>query len=197
MVRIYLETGKSTTSEFVFVDTLMRHWGISDEMYEIECVNGKDRLHLMANKMKETTLEGGKNLIIFDADSADNDGGFEIRKSDILHKLEVMKVEASLFLFPDNQNEGDVETLIETLIQRDKHKRFFSCYSGYEMCLGDEYQAPNLKGKLHTYITAQKGLTKKQRNSIGSGQWLFENKDYWDIDRETLKPLKDFILQSF
>lgn len=197
MVRIYLETGKNTTSEYVFVDTIIRHLGISPEMYEIKCVSGKDSLHLMENKMKETTLEGGKNLVIFDADSPENGGGFEKRKFDILHQLEGMRVDASLFLFPDNQNDGDVEVLMETLVQKDKHRRFFRCYSSYEMCLGDEYQAPNLKGKLHTYITAQKGLTKKQRNSIGNGQWLFENKDYWDIDRDTLTPLKDFILKAF
>ena len=165
MVRIYLETGKKTTSEYVFVDTIIKHRGISSEKYEIECVNGKDSLHQLKNKMQETTLEGGINLVIFDADSADNGGGFEKRKSILLQQLEDMKVEASLFLFPDNQNDGDVEVLMETLVLKDKHKRFFSCYNGYEMCLGDEYQAPNLKGKLSTYISAQKGLTKKQRNS--------------------------------
>lgn len=197
MVRIYLETGKNTTSEYVFVDTIIRHLGISSEMYEIKCVNGKDSLHLMENKMKETTLEGGKNLVIFDADSPENGGGFNVRKDALLQQLQSMGAIAELFLFPNNHDDGDVEVLMETLMQKELHKRFFHCYGGYETCLGNEYQTPNLKAKLHTYISAQKDLSQKQRKALGSGQWLFEDKRFWDIDRETLNPLKDFILEMF
>lgn len=197
MVRFYLETGKKTTSEYVFLKTLLKHWGILDQNYEIECVDGKDSLHLMTNKMKETALEGGKNVIIFDADSAQNGGGFDRRKTELEELLREMGVTAELFLFPNNQDDGDVEVLMETLMQKELHERFFHCYGDYEICLGNDYQAPNLKGKLHTYISAQKDLSNRQRKSLGAGQWLFNEKRFWNIDRETLNPLRMFIKGVF
>ena len=54
------------------------------------------------------------------------------------------------------------------------------------------YQVPNLKGKLHTYINAVP-MEKKLRNSLGSGNWQFQNSDYWDLDCEYLNPLKIFL----
>ena len=197
MVRIYLETGKKTTSEYVFVRTLLKQWGILDENYEIECVNGKDSLHLMTNKMRETTLEGGRNVVIFDADSVQNGGGFNCRKAELKEMLREMEVAAELFLVPNNHDDGDVEVLMETLMQKEQHERFFHCYGDYEICLGNDYQAPNLKGKLYTYISAQKDLSNRKRKSLGEGQWLFEDKRFWNIDRETLNPLREFIKTMF
>ena len=40
MIKIYLETGKKTTSEYVFIETWLRVLGL-DKSYQIECVNGK------------------------------------------------------------------------------------------------------------------------------------------------------------
>ena len=193
MVRIYLETGEDTTPEYVFVNTLMKHWGYDSNSFEIVRVGGKDKLLLMAPKMKETTLEGGKNLVIFDADSAANGGGFNERNEALIQLLQSMGVIAELFLFPNNHDDGDVEVLLETLTRKDLHKRFFDCFNDYECCIGTEYNAPDLKAKLFAYMTAQKGLSKTKLKKLKSGQWLCENKDYWDIDRDTLKPLKDFI----
>ena len=34
-------------------------------------------------------------------------------------------------------------------------------------------------------------------SEIKSGQWKFDDTDYWDIDRETLNPLKTFIRNAF
>ena len=62
--------------------------------------------------------------------------------------------------------------------------------SGYS-----KYNVPNLKGKLHTYMSAQK-LSKKYRDRFGSGDWLFDNKNYWNLDVEALQPLKDFLKEN-
>lgn len=68
MIKIYLETGKKTTSEYVFIETLLRVLGL-DKSYQIECVNGKDNLANAANTFMANTESGGKNLIVFDADT--------------------------------------------------------------------------------------------------------------------------------
>lgn len=46
---------------------------------------------------------------------------------------------------------------------------------------------------MHTYISAQKTLSNTQRNKLGSGQWLFNDARYWNLNAEALKPLKDFL----
>ncbi len=193
MTRIYLETKHRKTSEAVFIKTLLTHIGKSEESYEIICVDGKDNLSCVAPKLQETIIEGSKNIIIFDADTEKNKGGFIKRKAEIEAKLLELGVHALIFLFPNNSEDGDVESLLERLMQTNTHKRFFDCYHDYEACLGLEYRAPNLKGKLHTYISAQKDLTTKQIRNLGSGQWLFDDIRFWDLDNEALNPLKEFL----
>lgn len=89
---------------------------------------------------------------------------------------------------------------MESAARRDLHKVFFDCFEDYEKCvsgvkdkLGQPlYNTPNLKGKLHTYMNAQK-LSNKLRRRLGSGDWLFSKTDYWDLHADALRPLIDFL----
>ena len=76
------------------------------------------------------------------------------------------------------------------------HEQWLHCYSDYETCLGNHYLTPNLKGKLFTYISAQKTLSNTQRNKLGSGQWLFNDAQYWNLNAPELQPLKDFLCNN-
>ncbi len=197
MTRIYLETGKKSTFEYVFMRTLLGSMGYGSGKVEILCADGKDNLHNLANKMRETVLEGkGRNLIVFDADTEANGGGFQKRKGEIERQLAAMGVEADLFLFPNNADDGDFETLLEKLIQAGEHKLFLDCYGDYERCLGDRYFAPNRKGRLHTYISAQKGLTQAQRKNLGKGEWLFDDSRFWNLESGALDALKRFLAEK-
>lgn len=192
MINIYLETGKKTTSEYVFIEALLKILDIDKSLFRIECVNGKDNLPNARNTFIANTENGGKNLIIFDADSLQNGGGFAKRKNELEETLKNIGVEADIFLFPNNRDDGDFETLISQLTQKEKHKRFFDCYEDYEKCLGTDYLFPNLKGKLFTYISAIP-MSKTKRDRLGQGQWLFENNDYWNLESEALKPLMNYL----
>ena len=195
MINIYLETGKKSTSEYVFIEALLKILDIKKSLFRIECVNGKDNLPNARNTFIANTENGGKNLIIFDADSPQNGGGFAKRKNELEETLKNIGVEADIFLFPNNRDDGDFETLISQLTQKEKHKRFFDCFEDYERCLGTDYLSPNLKGKLFTYISAMP-MSKTKRDRLGQGQWLFENNDYWNLESEALKPLKDYLEDS-
>lgn len=89
---------------------------------------------------------------------------------------------------------------MEKAVRRDLHTAFFDCFEDYEKCVSgikdkngvSRYNVPNLKGKLHTYMTAQK-LSRKLRDKLGSGDWLFDESDYWNLDVDALQPLKDFL----
>ena len=201
MTRIYLETGSRKTSEYVFIRTLLKdvlNFDNSKYAVEIECVGGKDNLPNVFNKMKDTTLsEDGTNLIIFDADSQAKakDGGSIERKKYLRQLLTSNGVQAEIFLYPNYKDDGDVETLLERMMRKDLHDKFFDCYNDYETCLGDDYVRPDLKTRLFAYIRAQKELSSKQRKHIGDGEWLFTDDNYWDMDSKDLEPLKTFLMK--
>lgn len=192
MIKIFLESKNSSIPEYVFINTLLRSMEINPSLFNLVPVNGKDSLHLSRNHFIQNTPEGGTNLIIFDADSAENSGGYEKRRGELSDKLVTLGIEAEIFLFPDDRNNGDFETLLESIARKDIHDGFFSCFKDYEYCLGDRYVHPNRKGKLYAYITSMR-LSNRQRNLIGSGNWLFEDENLWNLNAPSLEPLKDFL----
>lgn len=187
---IFIEAKSEKTPEFVFVSALLTHWQFSD--FDITCVGGKDNLGNVANKLMENQLVGDKNIILFDADSPANGGGYAVRYAELQNKLQQLGISASIFLWPNNHDDGEVETLLEFIVQRGQHQLFFDCFEDYERCVGTIYNAPDSTGKLYTYMTAQKGLSKKQRDNL-SYDWLFGDIRFWDIDSPNLDPLRLFL----
>ena len=170
MKRIFLETNKNTTPEYVFVKTLMERY--SSEDFEIVVVGGKDNLRNAVNEFKKSTINGDRNLLLFDADSELNGGGF-------------------FELLLENIARQDIHG-----------ERFFRCFSNYEECLSSHigmdgqpmYLCPNRKAKVYSYITSMK-LSNAERKMIGKGYWLFDNEAYWNLDSEYIVPLKEFLLK--
>ena len=110
-----------------------------------------------------------------------------------------MSLSFPLFIYPNNNDDGDVEVLMESLVRKDLHQDWWDCFEDYEKCIQGardtennlKYNLPNRKAKLHTFISSQQ-LSNKQRKRLGSGFWLFDVSKYWDFTREELKPLLDF-----
>ena len=88
------------------------------------------------------------------------------------------------------------EDMLKNIMVHESHERFFDCFRDYTSCLGNDYVHPNLKGEVFTYISSMKSLPNKVRRNLGSGDWQFTNKEYWNLDAEYLLPLKEFILNS-
>lgn len=194
MTYIFLETGKPATSEAVFIKTLIENLGYNISSNKVEFVNGYKNLVNVIPTIKARCAEGGKVVIIFDADSLGNNGGYETRKKEIEEVLGENNAQAELFLFPNNEEDGDFETLLEHLIQKEKHTQMLDCYADYETCLGNDYVHPNLKGKIFTYISAMK-MSSSKRRKLGNGEWMFDNAEYWSLESDYLKPLKEFLQQ--
>lgn len=194
MTYIFLETGKPATSEAVFIKTLIENLGYNISSNKVEFVNGYKNLVNVIPTIKARCAEGGKVVIIFDADSLGNNGGYETRKKEIEEVLGENNAQAELFLFPNNEEDGDFETLLEHLMQKTKHAKMLDCYADYEECLGNDYVHPNLKGKIFTYISAMK-MSSSKRRKLGNGEWMFDNAEYWSLESDYLKPLKAFLQQ--
>lgn len=174
--------------------TLIENLGYNISSNKVEFVNGYKNLVNVIPTIKARCAEGGKVVIIFDADSLGNNGGYETRKKEIEEVLGENNAQAELFLFPNNEEDGDFETLLEHLIQKEKHAQMLDCYADYETCLGNDYVHPNLKGKIFTYISAMK-MSSSKRRKLGNGEWMFDNAEYWSLESDYLKPLKAFLQQ--
>ena len=188
MTKIFIETSKKSSSEYVFLDTLLKTLGLT--CCEIIPVGGKDNLASYSNELIANTLEGGSNIIIFDAD---NSG--EATRSRIAGTFsEEVRIDG-IFLFPNNHDDGIFEDLLIQLVNKQSHQTFFDCFSDYAKCLEKHYKKPGVKDMLYEYISLQKGLSKQQRERIKRGDWLFDDPGYWDLDADCLLPLKNFLQQ--
>lgn len=201
MTKIFIEAEDKTTPEYNFLKAFVSlHFPTKD--VEFTCIGGIGNLFNETNKNQISQAQevGEQVLILIDADTISKGYGFAKRKADIDNDMQTHKLSVPYFIFPNNNDDGDVETLMESAARRDLHQVFFDCFEDYEKCVSgvkDQsgqplYNTPNLKGKLHTYMNAQK-LSNKLRRKLGTGNWLFDNTNYWDLHAVALQPLKDFL----
>ena len=67
------------------------------------------------NQMKRTSADNGVNLVIFDADD-----DFSKKKDELVKWKEQNNVDFQLFLFPDNSSSGELEDLLELVINPER-----------------------------------------------------------------------------
>ncbi len=148
--------------------------------------NGWTSLPFIANRLKENTDKGGKNLVIFDADK-----DFRKRKDELTTKGDELGVEFDLFLFPDNHNAGCFENLIIEIINP-KYKAYVNCFDAYCRCVS-ECEVPALeipiKSKLYAFLECT-----GQECKIDKVNFL--DSEFWDLEHPKLNALKEFILSK-
>lgn len=200
MNKIFIEAEGKKTPEYNFLKAFVDlHFPTKD--IEFICIGGIGNLfnEVNINQMSQAQAVGDQILILIDADTVAKGYGFVKRKADIENDMQTLEISFPYFIYPNNQDDGEVETLMESVARRDLHPVFFDCFEDYERCVSGAkdkygnplYNTPNLKGKLHTYMNAQK-LSNKLRRGLGTGDWLFSNNYYWDLNSVVLQPLKDF-----
>jgi hypothetical protein len=173
-----------------FIIDYLKYLGIYNEQDWKISVNGgcaknnpavKDALRVNKN-------DGGTNLIIFDAD---ND--CEKRREEIQKNFNEYVDKENVFLFPDNQSNGCLETLLERIAV---NTEIFDCWKKYEDCLkckNTEYTTPSLKSKMYAYLEAQLPNTNSGKEKIKDGKRDYTNKEHWNLAHEALNPLKEFL----
>lgn len=204
MNKIFIEAQSKRTPEYHFIKAIIKSY-FPDKEVDFICIGGIGNLfnETNINLISQAQLTGEQVVVLTDADTKAKGDGFEKREEDIRKGMKTHQIDFPYFIYPDNQNDGDVEVLMEAAARHDLHTIVFDCFEDYEKCVSGTkdksgqplYHTPNLKGKLHTYINAQK-LNNKQRRDLGSGNWLFNDVKYWDLSAETLRPLKDFFAKE-
>lgn len=136
--------------------------------------NGKDNLKssVAINRMRSMTDQGGINLVIFDADN-----NFETRRASILEWKKQNGLEFELFLLPNNQDKGELEDLLENIINPN-NRPIMECWEHYEKELvtldipgrtPPPLTIPAKKTKIYGYLEALLGTSESDKKRLRSG----------------------------
>ena len=200
MIKIFAEG----TGDIQFLEKYLIHLlGENNNRWEFVDAGGYTSLNKIDSIFKENTDMGGVNLIIFDADSIENGGGYLARNKYILDKFEELSISAEIFLFPDNKSDGDFESLLAKIVNQE-HNCLLECFEGYEMCVSghmdengnQKYITPNRKSKIYAYIDSIKKTSTERNRFKHKNDFFFEKSKFWDLDLAYITPLKEFILRS-
>ena len=153
----------------------------------IKYVGGKDTLHLQTQHFSESTEQGLTNLLIFDAN-----GSYEDRLSELENKRKELNLQFEIFLFPDNQNSGNLETLLRSIAN---YSELFGCIDSYRECIQalslERLRDIDEKAKVYIYNDSFKD----------GGSSKDKDRDYlnglWNLDSEYLEPLYKFLSSYF
>ncbi|EMH20341.1 DUF3226 domain-containing protein [Helicobacter pylori] len=187
--------------------------------FDIIHVEGKDKLFSdeFYEKIEDILTNNNPRYkqvcIIFDADikkeNQESDAGFNSKLKHIYEKFKEKGTDfpkEQIFLFPNNQDDGDLETL---LLEIAKHDEFLKCFEGYLECIkSKEHYKPikNIrKNMLYAYLEAL-GLENLTKTNIGvfddKGKIKEEHQEEYeklkeaiDFSSNSLIPLKDFLGQ--
>ncbi len=168
--------------------------------FKVQNVDGKNNLSKRLLEIEKYD----KTLIIFDADK-----NYESNKKEILKVVSKTKQtisEEQIFLFPNNQDDGDLETL---LLKIAKHDEFLKCFEGYLECIkSKEHYKPIKKirkNMLYAYLEAfglEELYTKKNIFDNTGGKVKNEYEEDYEklkkaikFESELLNPLKNFLGQ--
>ncbi|GAA7342663.1 hypothetical protein MLS210_03610 [Helicobacter pylori] len=171
--------------------------------FKVQNVDGKGNLSKRLLEIEKYD----KTLIIFDTDKDHESNKKEILK--IVSKTKQIISEEQIFLFPNNQDDGDLETL---LLKIAKHDKLIKCFEKYLKCIEckcigiKEYCKPIKKirkNMLYAYLEAL-GLedlyTKKNIFDNIEGKVKNEYKEDYErlkkaikFESDLLVPLKNFL----
>jgi len=160
---------------------------------------GGNNGELIRNKMTQCTDNGGVNLLIFDADN-----NFAERFEEIENWRQKTNLDFEIFLWPNNEGSGDLETVLENLINP-KNSVIFDCWDEYETCLGSKsiegrtqpLTIPARKTKIYGYLESLLGETKSQKEKIKERNRNYKKTEFWNLDSTYLNPLNDFLNKHF
>jgi len=160
---------------------------------EIRPIGGKD--NLKGNRLeiaKKLDEEDARVLIVFDADDDYGKTKDEAKRT-IQDKVQVNDGNSRLdfFLFPNNQDSGNLEDLLEKII-KSEHKGIFDCFEAYKECLTERdpsYLHPDKKAKIYTY--------KQSLGAVREGREYHFSTKYWEFENSSLDPLKNFLCENF
>ena len=149
--------------------------------------------------LRQNINQGGANLVIFDADD-----DCEARRKELLAIKEEFDVEFELFLLPNDKDAGELEDLLEKIINPN-NQPVMDCWETYEGKLKNvriptktppTLTIPAKKTKIYAYLETLLGKSRSQKKLIKDANRNYENVKHWNLDAEYLEPLKAFLKKN-
>ncbi|UOR94280.1 DUF3226 domain-containing protein [Helicobacter pylori] len=183
--------------------------------FDIFDIEGKDKLISDEFLEKIDKILNNKHqtykqvCIIFDADkkeSQERNAGFDNKLAHICKELKEKRIDfprEQIFLFPNNQDDGDLETL---LLEIAKHEEFINCFESYLDCIKKKKHYKPIKNirknMLYAYLEVlglEELYTKKNIfDTEGKVKDQYKEdykklKEVIDFNSSSLVPLKKFL----
>lgn len=157
---------------------------------EIQQTFGKDSLIKFQTNFKQSSGRGVTNLVVFDAN-----GSYTKRLAELELKKVELDIQFETFLFPNDKDSGDFETLLEHIINPD-NAFILDCFDNFNQCvvtINPQLFTLNKKTKIHNYISVLVSdvALAKERNRD------YLNSEHWNLNSPELTPLYDFLKPYF
>ena len=179
-----------TDKDFVklYFDFLASNVKLTDEHFV--ATGGKDNLSNVEPRINKILEQDERVLIIFDADNNKEQSLKNIHKQlDLMNPA--WKNKCEVFLIPNNQDNGNLETLLEHIA---KEQCILKCFDNYAKCI-TSLQNKNSKIKL----PAKKSKVFAYLSSFGfkNGDKNFQlNQNILDLQNPYLDNLKNFLIKG-
>jgi hypothetical protein len=174
-------------------DFIQFHFGRKVERDSFIDIGGKtEKLFQAKTSIQSSTSRANTNILIFDADDRDYDSTLKKIRAE---GNELSLTINSIFLLPNNESKGNLETLLRGCIIP-KNKELLECIRGYELCkksigLANSREIDE-KEELYIYHGSFDGVGK----AIASKRsYLIDN--IWDLDSSDATNLKEYLRQFF
>ena len=142
--------------------------------------------------MQDNKNEGGNNVVIFDADYTGKDNGNKgvVACKQKLDRIKVDKeVEFHYYIWPNDESDGEIETLLRSLIPSNKEP-IFKCIKDHQDCLKSldiiNLKYADLKTEISFYLHTSYEVSETRKRN-------YKNQDFWNLDNESNDSLKKFI----
>ena len=162
-------------------------------------LQGQDKLEKFLKRLNKKIVKISKIGIIQDAD--DNFEKSKIDIEDAIKNSKINNANIEYFLTPNNKENGDLETLFISTINKDNS--ILKCFESYAECLSkknDVHEKALNKGKVYAYtMYSQSGenLYKPQDSFINKKNKQDQDTKLWDLSQSEFQPFIDFVSKIF
>ncbi len=197
MVRIITEGFES-----VFIKKILIHMGFDSELFSVIESGGWTKLELLKPILNEYSDQGDKIVIIYDADGTYNGGGFDSRKEALREIIRIIGVNAEIFLFPNDTDDGDFESLL-VKVAINTRQGVFECFNEYEKCVSslntedEKFITPLRKSRIFAYLETIPESNNRKEKERKNSTHFYDDPKYWDFNADGLDRLKSFLTLRF
>lgn len=207
MINIYVE-GKP--DERLIEGIIKNKFPTTTAAYKIVTTGGYTNIKKHTILSEENRDNEGINLVVFDADSSTQPDGGVLKRKEYITAQNIFVDD--VFLFPNNTDDGDIEILLEQIVNPN-HQQIINSFNRFQEDIGSKdftttpdvckYIVPAQKSKIFAYADILKNSYAEHKNSaknislLDTRVYCLPDTDFWDLESEALLPLIQFLQKYF